>query len=175
MAKPEQCGHCKKPATIHLTQIINNKIHKVDLCEDCPHKQGVTDPEGFSLADFLLKPSAVIAAESQQLHCEACGFTPADFKRTGRFGCPDCYESFKGMLKPMLSGMHRDVTHRGKIPEKAVARIQHKETLSRLEASLKRAVAEENYEEAARLRDEIQSMTSKPKRTRRKTQKTTDE
>ena len=66
MAKPEQCSHCKKPATIHLTQIIDNKIHKVDLCEDCPYKQGVTDPEGFSLADFVLKPPGELS-EDQSL------------------------------------------------------------------------------------------------------------
>lgn len=157
MAKPEQCAHCGKPATIHLTQIINNKIHKVDLCEECPHKQGVTDPEGFSLADFLLKPPAVMAA-SENARCENCGFTPSDFKKTGRFGCPHCYESFKGMLKPMLENMHRDTRHRGKVPEKAVARMEHQAKLGSLRRELDRAVAEEQYEEAANLRDAIQGL-----------------
>jgi protein arginine kinase activator len=159
MPKPEQCGHCNKPATIHLTQIINNKIHKVDLCEDCPHKQGVTDPEGFSLADFLLKPPAALATSSAEVtvRCEHCGFTPADFKKTGRFGCPQCYESFKGMLKPMLTNMHRDTRHIGKVPEKALARQLRRRALASLQRDLKVAIAEENYEEAARLRDAIQA------------------
>lgn len=154
MAKPEQCSNCKKPATIHLTQIINNKIHKVDLCEDCPYKKGVTDPEGFSLADFLLKPPASIGGD-QSLQCEACGFTPADFKKTGRFGCPHCYETFKQILEPMLSNMHKDVVHRGKVPEKALARMSRKRRLDQLESDLQEAVKLENYEEAARLRDLI--------------------
>lgn len=161
MAKPEQCAHCGKPATIHLTQIINNKIHKVDLCEECPHKQGVTDPEGFSLADFLLKPAAMAAA-TENLRCEHCGFTPSDFKKTGRFGCPHCYESFKGMLKPMLVNMHRDTHHRGKVPEKAVARIEHQAKLGSLRRELEEAIGQEQYEQAARLRDAIRELENIP-------------
>jgi protein arginine kinase activator len=154
MAKPEQCGNCTKPATIHLTQIIDNKIHKVDLCEDCPFKEGVTDPEGFSLADFLMKPPSTLVSD-QSLKCEACGFTPADFKKTGRFGCPQCYDTFKDILDPMLANMHKDTVHRGKVPEKALARLSRKRRLDQLEADLSEAVKEENYEEAARLRDII--------------------
>ena len=154
MAKPEQCSHCKKPATIHLTQIIDNKIHKVDLCEDCPYKQGVTDPEGFSLADFVLKPPGELS-EDQSLQCPACGFTPADFKKTGRFGCPQCYLEFKGILEPMLTNMHKDSVHRGKVPEKALARMSRRRRLDQLENDLEAAITSENYEEAARLRDLI--------------------
>ena len=154
MAKPEQCSQCTKPATIHLTQIINNKIHKVDLCEDCPFKEGVTDPEGFSLADFLLKPPAALSVD-QTLRCESCGFTPADFKKTGRFGCPQCYETFSDILEPMLANMHKDIVHRGKVPERALARMSRKRRLDQLESDLSEAIKMENYEEAARLRDQI--------------------
>ena len=157
MAKPEQCSHCTKPATIHLTQIVDNKIHKVDLCEDCPFKKGVTDPEGFSLADFILKPPVELLSESL-LRCDTCGFTPADFKKTGRFGCPDCYETFAGILQPILKNMHKDVVHRGKVPSAALARISFKRRLDQLNSDLKLAVEAENYEEAARLRDMISSV-----------------
>ena len=57
MANPLKCDLCSKPATVHLTQIVNNKVHKVDLCEACAEAKGVTDPGGFSLADLLLKAS----------------------------------------------------------------------------------------------------------------------
>ena len=154
MAKPEQCSQCNKPATIHLTQIINNKIHKVDLCEDCPYKQGVTDPEGFSLADFLLKPPATLITD-QAVKCEVCGFTPKDFKKSGRFGCPQCYEAFKEILGPMLTNMHKDVLHRGKVPEKALARMSRQRRVDQLQSDLGEAIKSENYEEAARLRDLI--------------------
>ncbi len=152
MAKPEQCSNCNKPATIHLTQIIDNKIHKVDLCEDCPYKQSVTDPEGFSLADFLMKDPSSIGKESS-VKCEVCGFTPADFKKTGRFGCPHCYESFKATLQPMLANMHKGTVHRGKVPEKALARLSKKRRLDQFEEDLRNAIESENYEEAARIRD----------------------
>ena len=52
MANSLKCDLCSKPATVHLTQIVNNKIHKVDLCEACAQAKGVTDPSGFSLADL---------------------------------------------------------------------------------------------------------------------------
>lgn len=155
MAKPEQCANCKKPATIHLTQIVNNQVQKVDLCEDCPFKKGVTDPEGFSLAEFLLKPGTLMQAQADQLECPNCGFTPADFKKCGRFGCPVCFETFKGILKPMLANMHKDTVHRGKIPDRALARVSLKRKLTELEDSLRQAVQAEKYEEAASLRDEI--------------------
>ncbi len=160
MAKPEQCSNCTKPATIHLTQIVNNQIQKVDLCEDCPFKKGVTDPEGFSLAEFLLKPGTLMQAQADQLECPNCGFTPADFKKAGRFGCPVCYETFKGILKPMLSNMHKDTVHRGKVPDRALARVGIKRKLTELESRLREAVEEEKYEDAAGLRDEIEVLRS---------------
>lgn len=157
MAKPEQCSHCKKPATIHLTQIINNKVHKVDLCEDCPYKKGVTDSEGFSLADFLIKPPAALAIE-HGLQCETCGFTPADFKKGGRFGCPDCYKTFARLLQPLLANMHKDVVHRGKVPRYAIHRISLQRQLQDLENDLRVAVQAEDFERAAQLRDRIRDL-----------------
>lgn len=154
MAKPEQCKNCNKPATIHLTQIINNKIHKVDLCEDCPYKESVTNPEGFSLADFLAQPPVALSGK-EDLQCEACGFTPADFKKSGRFGCPECYRTFYSIVEPMLANMHKDTVHRGKVPRRAIARMSRKRHITDLEKGLHEAVEVENYEEAARLRDQI--------------------
>ena len=89
------------------------------------------------------------------MQCEVCGFSPADFKKTGRFGCPHCYETFKDILQPMLKNMHKDIVHRGKVPEKALARLSRKRRLDQLESDLQEAIKEENYEEAARLRDLI--------------------
>jgi protein arginine kinase activator len=162
MAKPEQCSECTKPATIHLTQIINNKIHKVDLCDECPYKEGVTEAEGFSLADFLIKqqPDALIGQAS--VKCDTCGFTLDKFKKSGRFGCPDCYEAFDEFIRPMLKNMHKDVVHRGKVPSRALARISRARKLESLEQALKDAIETEDYEEAASLRDQIVAARSNP-------------
>lgn len=154
MSSPLKCDFCSKPATVHLTQIVNNKVHKVDLCEDCAQQKGVTDPSGFSLADLLLKASLNPTA-AQGIRCEQCGFTQADFKKHGRFGCPACYDTFRSMLEPMLEGMHKGTTHTGKVPQTALQRKSLYDRLTQLELGLTEAIKSERYEEAARFRDEI--------------------
>lgn len=155
MAKPPQCSHCKKPAIIHLTQIVDNAIYKVDLCEDCPHKKIVTDPEGFSLAAFTINPGALPGFGGDGVRCEQCGFTPADFKKIGRMGCPGCYETFSKLLRPLLVNMHRDVSHRGKVPGRAASSINWRARLADLEEQMHASIQQENYEHAAKLRDQI--------------------
>jgi protein arginine kinase activator len=155
MNNPLKCDFCSKPATVHLTQIVNNKVHKVDLCETCAQQKGVTDPSGFSLADLLLKASLNSEGASQGIRCEQCGFAQADFKKHGRFGCPACYESFKGLLEPMLESMHKGTAHTGKIPHAALNRKSLYDRLTKLELGLTEAIKSERYEEAARYRDEI--------------------
>ena len=159
MASPLKCDLCSKPATVHLTQIVNNKVHKVDLCEACAQAKGVTDPSGFSLADLLLKASLTPeSVATEGLRCEHCGFTQGDFKKQGRFGCPHCYETFKSMIEPMLDNMHKGTTHTGKVPHKALDRQSITDRLSKLEGNLDEAIKSERYEDAARHRDEIQQV-----------------
>jgi len=156
MANPLKCDLCTKPATVHLTQIVNNKVHKVDLCEACAQAKGVTDPSGFSLADLLVKASLnPEAAPTTGLRCERCGCTQADFKKHGRFGCPDCYDAFRTLVEPMLDTMHHGTTHTGKVPARALERKSLYERLTKLELVLTEAVKSERYEDAARTRDEI--------------------
>lgn len=168
MANHLKCDLCDQPATVHLTQIVNNKVHKVDLCEDCAKAKGVTDPSGFSLADLLLKASLNPAPTSEQVRCEQCGFTPQDFKKLGRFGCPACYGTFKDMIEPMLDTMHKGATHAGKVPHKAINRQSLYERLTKLELGLTEAIKSERYEDAAHFRDEIhqvkQAFEQKPAR-----------
>jgi protein arginine kinase activator len=156
MANPLKCDLCSKPATVHLTQIVNNKVHKVDLCEDCAQAKGVTDPSGFSLADLLLKASLnPEPAGVTGVRCEQCGFTPNDFKKHGRFGCPACYQTFTTLVEPMLDSMHKGTVHTGKVPQKALDRKTLHDRLSKLELDLTAAIKSERYEDAARCRDEI--------------------
>lgn len=156
MASNLKCQICSKPATVHFTQIVNNKVHKIDLCEACAQAKGVTDPSGFSLADLLVKvalnPEPLTAGE---LRCENCGFTQGDFKKHGRFGCPNCYETFKDMVEPMLEGMHKGSKHIGKVPKCALVRQSFAEQLKELETNLQEAIKTERYEDAARFRDAI--------------------
>lgn len=166
MPSPLKCDLCSQPATVHLTQIVNNKVHKVDLCEACAQAKGVTDPGGFSLSDLLVKASLNPESTAAGLRCEACGFTQADFKKHGRFGCPQCYETFGSMVEPMLDNMHKGSVHTGKVPSRALERKTREDRLRELETHLQAAIKDERYEDAARYRDEInqakQSLGTQP-------------
>jgi protein arginine kinase activator len=158
MANPLKCDLCSKPATVHLTQIVNNKVHKMDLCEACAQAKGVTDPGGFSLADLLMKASLnpeAGSAGAAGVKCERCGFSQLDFKKHGRFGCPACYETFRGIVEPMLANMHNGTSHAGKVPTRALERKSLYDRLTKLELDLTDAIKSERYEDAARTRDEI--------------------
>lgn len=159
MGKNLKCDVCDKPATVHLTQIINNQIHKIDLCESCAEDKGITNPDGYSLADLLVKSgdASENAAESLESldECPKCGYAQEEFKKTGRLGCEQCYETFRPLLSRALDGMHRGDQHRGKVPEEALERKSFKDRISSLEGDLQKAIANEKYEEAAQYRDEI--------------------
>lgn len=159
MADKLKCSLCDKEATVHLTQIVNNKIHKVDLCEECAQKKGVTDPEGFSLAELLTKSNYTPeASDEQQVACGACGYTTTDFRRTGRLGCAHCYDVFMAQVKPVLEDMHAGTAHNGKVPEIALRRQSSLQRIHQLKESLARAVAAEAYEDAAKFRDQIKEL-----------------
>jgi len=159
MAENLKCSHCDQPATVHLTQIVNNKIIKVDLCEKCAQAKGVTDPEGFSLADLLTKSHSSLELEGEpQLLCPDCGLTTADFRRTGRLGCAGCYEAFAPLIRPVLEDMHAGTEHKGKVPVLALGRQSSAAELRSLESALQSAIAEEAYEDAAKFRDQIKSL-----------------
>jgi protein arginine kinase activator len=155
------CDVCKnKQATVFLTQIVEGKMQKVNLCEGCSKEKGVTDPTGFALADLLLGLGASQQMEkgSSGVRCPVCGFSQADFKKTGRFGCPNCYDAFAEGLEPMLKNMHKGMEHKGKVPARLVKARQRTEDMRKLQRELRKAVADEKYEAAAELRDQIKHL-----------------
>jgi protein arginine kinase activator len=159
MAKPLKCDLCDESATVHLTQIVNNQIHKIDLCESCAEQKGITDPDGYSLADLLVKPGQEaeepLEVTAGGLVCDECGYTQREFKKTGRLGCESCYATFANLLSSALAGMHKGERHTGKVPARAVERKTYEDRLNSLEGDLQLAIEEEHYEDAARVRDEI--------------------
>jgi protein arginine kinase activator len=155
------CDVCQKnDATVYLTQIVEGKMQKVNLCETCAKEKGVSDPTGFALADLLLGLGAAQQIERGQpmQRCPVCGFTQADFKKTGRLGCSACYDTFADGLVSLLKGMHKGLHHTGKMPAKLSRRFAMADRVKTLESELQQAVKEEKYEDAARLRDEIQKL-----------------
>ena len=152
------CDVCKNnQATVFLTQIVDGKMQKVNLCESCSKDKGVTDPTGFALADLLLGLGAAQDMErgGSAQKCPACGFGQADFKKTGRLGCAACYETFSEGLAPLLKGMHKGTEHVGKVPSRMQRTMERESTMRELHDKLRKAVASENYETAAQIRDRI--------------------
>jgi protein arginine kinase activator len=149
---------CKQnPAKVHLTQIVGEKIQKVDLCEECAKQKGVNDPATFSLADLLLGlgASQEIATTGGDIKCPNCGFTQADFKKAGRLGCSQCYATFAEGLEGLLKSMHKGTKHLGKVPLSLRQSRDLVDRLKNLQKRLDKAVTAEDFEQAASLRDEI--------------------
>lgn len=155
------CDVChSKEATVFLTQIVEGKMQKVNLCEGCSKEKGVNDPTGFALADLLLGLGAAQEIEKNPsgIRCPVCGFSQTDFKKTGRLGCSACYDTFAEGLSGMLKNMHRGIIHAGKVPAKLAAARRRAQELAVLQADLEKAVREEHFEEAATLRDKIRRL-----------------
>ena len=155
-----KCDVCQaEDATVYFSQLIEGKLKKVNLCKSCAEEKGVTDPTGFALADMLQGMGEETVTEKRTTPgdrvCDECGFTQSDFKKTGRFGCAHCYDVFAEGLENLLEAMHKKTEHCGKVPKRFEATKAHRERLNELKEKLQGAVASEDYEEAARLRDEI--------------------
>ncbi len=141
------CDVCKcNDATVFLTQILEGKMHKVNLCEACSKEKGVQDP--------------TIEKGAPTQTCPVCGFGQADFKKTGRLGCSECYVTFGEGLTSLLKAMHKGTEHVGKLPERAQRAVALNHRMRTLAENLQKAVADENYETAASLRDQIKQLES---------------
>ncbi|HVK57481.1 MAG TPA: UvrB/UvrC motif-containing protein, partial [Candidatus Kapabacteria bacterium] len=157
------CDICKKNvATVHLTQMVEGKTKKVDLCEACSKEKGVDDPTGFSLADLLLGLGAAQEIEQAsaggEIKCPHCGFTQADFKKAGRLGCSECYKVFAEGLESLLKTMHKGTKHVGKVPQVFRQTQDLADKLKSLQKKLEKAISNEDFETAATLRDEVKAL-----------------
>lgn len=159
------CSICKeREARVFLTQIVGDKVQKVDLCEECAKQNGLDEKAGTSPADVLLGLGAAEieqAAGGAELKCPKCGFTQADFKKAGRLGCAECYVTFAEGLEALLKTMHKGIRHIGKVPQSIQQNRDLSERLKALRKKLDKAVADEDFEQAASLRDEIKQLSSR--------------
>jgi len=164
------CDVCaKNPATVHLTEIIDEQMNELHLCEECARHKSAAMEQQFGLSDLLAgmadfeKPSTK-EEEVVTTKCPSCGLAYADFKKIGRLGCGECYNVFRKYLAPLLKRIHGSSQHIGKNPTKikVLTRTSKKKAgLTELKNQLQKAVKEEAFEEAARLRDLIKGMETK--------------
>lgn len=162
------CESCHENlATVHLTEIVQKSKQETHLCEECAREKGVTYSAQFSVKDFLgglgkksEKPAPKQTEEvAPSKPCPSCGITFAEFRQSGRLGCHRDYEHFDGLV-PLLKKIHNteNVQHTGRIPGRIGERLEFERKVNDLRTKLEKAVALEDYECAAKLRDEITSL-----------------
>jgi|YNPMSStandDraft_1061717.scaffolds.fasta_scaffold10805_2 protein arginine kinase activator len=164
-----KCMFCDNPATIHLTDIVQRQKREMHLCERCARERKLLPaPMGAplnlkALLQFLLQALRSFESHQDTRSCPKCGLTYASLKAEGRMGCASDYTLFRSTLEPLLERIHRATEHTGKRPRAAQLRAEMEELRQRLEE----AVARENYEQAAQLRDRIRQMEREVEGTRR--------
>jgi protein arginine kinase activator len=164
------CG--KKEATVHLTEIINEQMSKLHLCEECAKDKGAEMEEHFGLNDLLAGlaglgasitsgPGVQSTKAVESIKCPGCSFTYQNFTKIGRFGCGECYDAFKKHIGPLLKRIHGSDKHLGKVPLTAGKTPKDTKNMQELRAKLDKAIQSEEFEEAARLRDKIKELDLK--------------
>lgn len=173
--KCENCG--KNEANVKYTQIINGEKKQMFLCEDCSQKLGINDlhfnmPINFTnfLTDFFddMKDITLMPeiAGSKSIKCNKCGLTWDEFLNTGKFGCSNCYDDFEFKIDPILRSLQGATRHVGRLGDVVKGNnvkqnlddkmeVKQESKLDKLKTELKKAVKEERYEDAAKIRDEI--------------------
>jgi protein arginine kinase activator len=161
------CDICKKnEATVHLTEIIDEQMNELHLCEECARQKSVAMEQQFGLSDLLAGMADLDKTEKEAepvsgLKCPNCGLSYADFKKIGRLGCGTCYNTFSKYLGPLLKRIHGSTQHTGKSPLKVTGDLKKKIDTQGLRVRLQKAIESEAFEEAAKLRDQIKEIEAK--------------
>ena len=159
-----QCDICsKRKATVHLTEIVDEQMSEMHLCEQCARQKSMKMEQQFGLADLLsglADFSKHVKNETEDaLKCPNCGMDYDDFRKLGRLGCGECYDAFQVHLASLLKKIHGSNHHLGKAPQK-VPGVKKKKTnnIHELKKQLEQAIHIEDFEKAAQLRDQIRGL-----------------
>ena len=183
------CDNCgKREANVRYSENINGKVRDLNLCEECSKKLGITGmdfnmPIDFSsffgefMEDFTASEFMPLFNEIKSLKCNKCGYNFEDIVNTGKLGCENCYGVFEERLDPIIKKIQGSNVHTGrtgKIIDSKIGQkfndkdknIKQKNTknmskIEKLQNDLKKAIKEEKYEEAAKIRDEIKKLEEK--------------
>jgi len=156
------CDKCKEnKANLHFTKIINGNKQEMNLCEKCAlENQDLGFDKLFSfhkLFTGLFDNMEEVNIEDD-IRCSTCNLSFSQFKRTGKFGCSDCYDEFKDYLNPIIKGVQGHLKHKGKVPKRIDSNISLKREVKLLNDKLEDAIKAEEFEEAAALRDKIKQI-----------------
>ena len=163
------CQSCKKqPATVHMTD-INPQGEKSErhLCEECAQSEGITPkapggPHWKEILGAFVAGGKASAQHIAKLVCPQCSQTFVEFRNTGLLGCHADYDAFEKALLPLIERAHQGSSyHIGKVPRRLGSPLAAENDLIRLRRELSRAVDEEQFEQAAKLRDDIRTLETK--------------
>jgi protein arginine kinase activator len=160
------CDLCSKNrATIKYTRVEDSQVTELLICQSCAAEQSPLhrkseEATGLqSLFAHLLKDKAAEEAGAkiggETTHCRQCGLAFETYRKTFLLGCPGCYDSFAEALAVDLRKIHGDVHHLGKIPKTQAHAVEQQRTAHTLRQRLAEAIAREDFEAAAQLRDQI--------------------
>ena len=163
------CQHCgENPANLWVTKIMDGQVSKQHLCDECFRKlSGHSLPFTLALPINMMNPlisatDTVRPLKSADFQvCKNCSTSWHDFMQTGFLGCPQCYENFKKQLEPLIKDIHSSLNYRGKVPKRLPEGIKLKASLRQLKQKLFSSIDIEDYEEAARIRDEMNELKKK--------------
>ena len=169
------CEHCKqRHANVTVTQVQNGQKRERHYCEVCAEQfhpfQFEVNEEPTSLQQLIsnwvnfvpstAKKESTKANSNSQKECQTCGFTYRQFLKQGKFGCENCYEVFSEQLPQLLERIQAGTKHVGYVEETpSKEKIEHK--VAELREAMQQAIAVENFEEAAKIRDEVRLLESK--------------
>lgn len=170
-----KCDKCDKEAVVHEIVPSGGKLVEKHLCVEHAGEAGIeTSHQQIPVHELFKIALAPVGAPSRQiLACRNCGMSYSEFQKAGLLGCRDCYRAFEARLGPLLERAHEGAVHHvGKVPQRALS--SHREESQGdhptplpapdrarlLRARLEQAVRKEDYEQAAKLRDELSELSS---------------
>ena len=159
-----KCERCNQnEASFFYQEQINGKTKKKALCHSCAAEAGMSEATGNPFSLLLGGFSSTLLQKTKNgVQCPACGATMHEISKEGRVGCAACYRTFEAQLAPSIRAMHGNATHTGRTPSKHTEKKERKTRIEALREALQAAIAEEDFEKAATLRDEIRALQNAP-------------
>jgi len=166
------CQEChERPAVVHVSQLSNSEYVSLDLCTECARKKGVltastavavtfqgTQSLSDVFQDLLKNESAFQEEAGDRVLCPGCQRSYVDFRESGRLGCAQCYKTFGAQLSGLINSVQQASQHYGKVAMKSNDVFTKHLRLQKYKLRLRTAVGNEEFEEAARLRDQIREL-----------------
>ena len=157
------CEKChKNTATTHIKSVVNGVKQEYNLCSECAAIYGYGANSLTGMLASMFGDISKYDSLPETKVCSVCGASFSDIAKSGKVGCSECYNTFYDELLPYLKRVHGSVNHVGKVPNSAPLMVTPKtKSIKDLRQELSRLVAEENYEQAAIVRDKIKEMEAK--------------